>query len=66
MLAEFQAGSLKGRYNDRDVSNLQTIISKLTQNAILGCCMGLTKTQQHIAADRINPYRTNVENRVSS
>jgi len=53
MQTEFQAGSLKGRYNDTDVSNLQTIISKLIRNVILECCMVLTKTQQHIATDRI-------------
>jgi hypothetical protein len=53
MQAEFQADSLKGRYNDTDVSNLRRIISKLIQNVILECCMGLAKTQEHIATDSI-------------
>ena len=53
MQTEFQASKLKGRYNDTEVSNLRTVISKLMQNVILKCCMGLTKTQQRIETDHI-------------
>jgi hypothetical protein len=52
MQTEFQAARNKGRYNDTVVSNLQSIILKLIQ-IILECCIGLAKTQQYIATDRI-------------